>query len=246
MIKTLLLALFAMSAQAAQLSYIGAAPNSELEFVSSMLDRTVEFNDPRNDRYPTEIFSILHNNKIDSVAMIVGSFHQLTIPDTRDLLSEAAVYAPVVLTNITPRDGSVCLQMKKLKDTLFVLPAGDRSLDLNIPGIGVKWCDAPNMLFVGSLKSNMSLAPFSNFGTDYVRVAAPGINLRVLNKDGYSRVFSGSLASAAIVAAKVAQFAEKFPRLKGLYLAHRYLESRAKSSKKLATKVKRGKIALLR
>lgn len=240
----LLLTLFiSQSLFSADLVYIGELPNSDQDIVSSILEREVVIHNEVRRQKSTELFSILEDEGVSSVVAIQASFTQRSIDEIDAILDESESHSNIVLSHVTPRDGLECLQMKKRLDTVFVMPAGDIGVDLNIPGNAVKWCDAPNLLFVGPLYPGGRYLPSANFGTQYIRVATLAHNVSVINEQGYRRVMSGSMVAAAKVAARLSQFSQKFPRLKGLYLAHRFLQMKAKMSQKLYTKVRQGRVS---
>lgn len=240
----LLTILFGFQAYAADIAIIGEAPNADLDFVDDMVEEYIKIDSTPREHHSTKWLSVLSKTSVDRVAFVEVDTKKLNYDKIVKPLEAAAQASHIVLSSMTPRDGFLCLQMKKQTETLFVLPAGDSSVDLNVPGVGVKWCNAPNLLFVAALKSGNRLLPTSNFGHDYVRVAALGDKVKITNEAGRRTVWTSSLASAAIVAAQVSKYSKRFPRLKGYKLAHSFLNARTRSHKNLSKKVRGGKAVL--
>lgn len=227
-------------ASSSELSILAEAPNKDLKFVNKILKDHVVVDENTQDKFTTKWFSIIKNTKVKSVSLIEADTDKLTYESIRPMLKEASSFAPVVLSTVTPLDGFLCLQMKKETETVFVLPIGERSLDLNREG--VKWCQAPNLIFVGGLQNINQKLPKSDFGNKYVRVAAQGKNVKVINKKGRNTVWTSSQAATAFVATEVALYAKKFPNLKGYKLAHSFLKARTKKNRRLTHFIKEGRV----
>lgn len=227
-----------------ELTILGGAANSQLDMVNSMIKDVVINDDSTDTDLVTKWLSILSRSDIASVNLVVSDPNKWNYDTIAPALELASQMSSVVLAPVTPMDGFLCLQMKKQTKTLFVLPAGDNNLNLDPPGVGVKWCQAPNLIFVGALNGYSAYLPTSNYGPDYVRVAAPGYQIKVLNDKGMTTIFTGSLASAAIVAAQAAHFSAKYPRLKGYKLAHKFIQAKTQTNKKFTSSVNGGRVIL--
>jgi hypothetical protein len=243
-IIALLSLLLSIQSYSADIVTLGGLPNSELEFVSEILEGSYSFHEKTNTSLATKWFSILKKEKVDSIFSIGIDPKKMNYESIEEVLDKAEEEGRIVLAPFTPRDGFLCLQMKKRNNILFIMPSGDLGKNLNTPGIGVTWCQAPNLLFVGPLVNAGKYYAKGDYGYKYVRVAAPGFNIKVIDENDRRTIMSSSLASAAIVAGKVVKFSKKYPRVKGLYLAHKFLQSRTRSNPKLSSKVFRGNITL--
>ena len=240
-----LASLFALSlssqALASNLVVLGSAPNLNISSIDNLVKDYIELDQMKAGETMTRWLSVLSQTSTEEISLVVSDPSNWNYENIRPILNETVQHGNIVMAPVTPRDGFLCLQMKKQTKTLFVLPAGDGKNNLNIPGMGVKWCQAPNLLFVGGLGRNKKFWYNSNFGNDYVRVAALAQNLKVLNNQERNTVWSSTLASTAIVASEVLKFSKKYPRLHGYLLAHRFLEDRARRQKNLTSKVKGGR-----
>ena len=86
-------------------------------------------------------------------------------------LQAAAHNAPIVLTTLGPIDGIVCPMMANSPKTVFVVSAGNDSLELKKEDLPS--CTAGNILMVTDLdQENAELMPYANHG-NLVRLAAP-------------------------------------------------------------------------
>lgn len=237
---TSLFLLFCSTSFSSDLAIIAEAPNTNLNFVQDLLEEQIIVDEDTKDQFSTKWFSILSKTDIKSVALIETDTKKLTYENITPILVEAAQHAPVVLANVTPEDGYLCLQMKKQTETLFVLPVADFSRDLN--RTGVKWCQAPNLLFVGGLKNHSRYLHTANYGNEYVRAAAPAHNIKIIKHNSHTGVWTSSKAATAIVSAQAALYAKKFPNLKGYKLAHSFLKARTKRNRALSPYVKSGRV----
>ena len=245
-IAVLSLQLKALAAPTFDLVTVDGLPNPELPFVQKILKGEEKMSSDIDEDLSTKHFSILERHGVQSVFAvgILGKSGQMTYDDYVPALVKAMNKSKIVMALATPRDGRLCLVMKRRKNIAFVLPAGDQSIDVNPPGVGVKWCDAPNLLFVASLRNRGQLSFFSNTGNKYVRVAAQGDRVPVIDASGKKTTLSSTTAATAVVAAELVKYSKENPRLKGIYLIHNFLRAKTKSNRRLSKKIRRGQVLL--
>lgn len=100
-------------------------------------------------------------------------------------------------------------------DTLFVFAAGNDGLSNDIYGTSPANIRADNVITVGATYKNEFFAPFSNFGTKHVDIAAPGmlVHSAIPGEENYLKV-SGTSQASPYVANVAAQIKKANPALK--------------------------------
>jgi cell wall-associated protease len=100
--------------------------------------------------------------------------------------------------------------------TLFVFAAGNDGMSNDLYGTSPANIKADNVITVGATYKNEFFAPFSNFGTKMVDIAAPGMLIdSAIPGNDYLKV-SGTSQAAPFVANVAAKIKEANPRLKPL------------------------------
>lgn len=128
---------------------------------------------------------------------------------------------------------SVCAQMKKHPQNAYVLPAGG-SGNFSLDPLKEPSCFSPNILVVAAANGKQ-LASFSSYGPG-VRIAAQGFKLRLEGLGGEIRTVSGTTYPSAMVAGRLAVFAEP-SRLNGGDLVSKFLEEETEISPALGGRV---------
>lgn len=145
-------------------------------------------------------------------------------------LQAAAHKAPIVLTTLGPIDHFVCSMMANSPNTVFVVSAGNDSLELKKEDLPS--CAAGNILMVTSLhQEKIRLMPHANRG-NLVRLAAPAYFLPV-DVLGHMRVSGGAMA-ASLTAARLVEFSQKNTNLSGALLVDKFLSEQAVSLPELS------------
>lgn len=99
-------------------------------------------------------------------------------------------------------------------NTLFVFAAGNDGMSNDLYGTSPANIKADNVITVGATYKNEFFAPFSNFGTKMVDIAAPGMLIdSAIPGNDYLKV-SGTSQAAPFVANVAAKIKEANPRLK--------------------------------
>jgi subtilisin family serine protease len=97
---------------------------------------------------------------------------------------------------------------------LFVFAAGNDGMSNDLYGTSPANIKADNVITVGATYKNEFFAPFSNFGTKMVDIAAPGMLIdSAIPGNDYLKV-SGTSQAAPLVANVAAKIKEANPRLK--------------------------------
>src|SRR5262249_39595088 len=134
------------------------------------------------------------------------------------------------------------IEMAEKAGVLVVTGAGDRGEDLAMnPTFPAQYSQRPNVISVAALDQagglSQSLGRYSNFGAQYVDIAAPGDNLKVLRPQKWltnhreTITRGGSDLAAAHVAGVAALVAAKHPeytadQLKGAVLGGALVDAR--------------------
>lgn len=99
-------------------------------------------------------------------------------------------------------------------DTLFVFAAGNDGMSNDLYGTSPANIKADNVISVGATYKNEFFAPFSNYGTKMVDIAAPGMLIpSAIPGNDYLQV-SGTSQAAPFVANVAAKIKEANPKLK--------------------------------
>ena len=84
------------------------------------------------------------------------------------------------------------------KDMLFVISAGNESLDVDGNPL-LLFSKRPNVLLVAATDQGGKLADFSNFGSTSVGVAAPGVDIPIIGGNNVRNIASGTSLAAPFV-----------------------------------------------
>ncbi len=104
--------------------------------------------------------------------------------------------------------------VKAAPDTLFVFAAGNDGMSNDLYGSSPANIKADNVITVGATYKNEFFAPFSNFGTKMVEIAAPGMLIHsAIPGNAYLQV-SGTSQAAPFVANAAAKIKETNPKLR--------------------------------
>lgn len=104
--------------------------------------------------------------------------------------------------------------VKSAPDTLFVFAAGNDGMSNDQFGTSPANIKADNVITVGATYKNEAFAPFSNFGTKMVEIAAPGMLIDSAIPGNDSLKVSGTSQAAPYVANVAAQIKDANPKLK--------------------------------
>jgi hypothetical protein len=90
-------------------------------------------------------------------------------------------------------------------ETLFVAAAGNAGVSDDGSSASYPCADpAPNVICVAASDTNDQLALFSNYGSSSVDLAAPGVHIATLTREGSSNAFNGTSFAAPLVTGTVA------------------------------------------
>jgi thermitase len=118
-------------------------------------------------------------------------------------------------TTFDPNDANVALLHDAIKyagdhGAIFVAAAGNESIDMNTgmatdPMFPGGFNDLPNLVVVAASDSTGAMASFSNYGTNFVDVAAPGDNIISTIPGGGWMSMSGTSMATPIVSGSIAR-----------------------------------------
>jgi hypothetical protein len=225
-----------------QLSVLIGKPNLESPEVKALVTESADLVRGAGESYfSTEVYSLLASRGVRSTSLfsVVNSKGSSDFSVSAQALHDASSRAPIVLvTVIGSKTGDLCSEMAKNPNTVFVVPAGSSAQILRAEY--TPDCAAPNILFVGAMnKDQTDLAPYSNRGTEIVRVAASGMIIKkeIPGHQGARRL--GTTFAATRVAADLVKLAEA-RKIQGVHLVKAFLR-RATTIPALKGKVKDSK-----
>jgi subtilisin family serine protease len=128
--------------------------------------------------------------------------------------------------------------------TVFVLAAGNEQMNLSTKGMATNntaTAKAKNLVVVGAIDSKGNLAKFSNYGSDYVDVAALGVSVQSAKVNGGKIYLSGTSMATPVVSNKLADIAYENPELSAEEIIQELLTKQTHSSGVLEGKVAGGR-----
>jgi len=235
---SLILGVTTLSAQASSLATVLGSPSGHLNFVRNMLDQRVFINNvAKESRWTTEMYSVMSDQGLRSVTAVevVDIYGRVPMGELLKGLYTAAQYSGVVFTAVGSDswgNDQICQAAARHSDIAFVLIAGDtysRNEEFH--------CYADNILRVTSLNATFDdVANFAGFGPT-VRLAADGVNVRVVDDRGFHSYRSGVNFAGANVAAHLAQYSMAHRRLSGADLIQSFLDEKTVELPELEGKV---------
>lgn len=221
------------------LAVIAGRPNIKVGGIEDILDQNIILNPELPDTaMTTQLYSILKMQGVHSVANLqVMNGLSSTLNYLIHAIHKSAQIAPIVITTLGPMTKIACEVMVQNQKTVFILlPGSDRSF-FNPP----QNCLAENIIFVTYLnKEKTDLATTSSKG-EFVTVAAPGIDIPVIDVAGRARKASGGLPAISLLASALVQYSKKYPALRGPSLAQSFLNEETEVLPALIGKTKNGR-----
>lgn len=128
---------------------------------------------------------------------------------------------------------------------VFVMAAGNESVNLNEHDRWLARLRAPNLIKVGALDTNGKLAGYSNYSPSYVDIAAPGSFIPSARAEGGEILMSGSSMAAPYVTQAVARILSENPTFTPAQVFEELYRSHSVSDGKLANAIAEGRKLVL-
>lgn len=128
-------------------------------------------------------------------------------------------------------------------ETIFVMAAGNSKIDLNSTALGNESAiyKLKNVVTVGAIDGEGNLAKFSNYGSNFVDIAALGVGVKSARVNGGTVALEGTSMAAPIVTNKLAEILYYNPNFSAVEAINNLFTNHTKANELLIGKIAEGR-----